>query len=458
MKQIFSALAAEFCNGKLIGADLPITSITTDSRKIENGCMFIAIKGERFDGHSFIEQAWSLGADCVLSQTAFDVPEGKALILVEDTRAAMLRIANGYRNLFDICLVNITGSVGKTTTKDMTAAVLSQGGKTLKTEGNFNNDIGVPITLFRLEDDIKTAVVEIGMNHFGEIDTLASACEPNIGIITNVGVSHIENLGSREGILKAKCEMLPHIKKGGYAVLNADNDMLATIKGREKEFGLPENVTAVWYGRDKSNDVWANDVVSHGIDGMECTIHMAVGEIRVHITTAGEHMVQNALAAAAAGEIIGLTPEQIKNGIEGFEPTGKRMEVIRLKNGGTIINDCYNANPVSTKAAIDVLSECDGKKTAVLGDMGELGSFGAEMHREVGEYCAKKNIDHVVAIGELSKNMYNACKDKVAKAEYFATVADYIATNPTVSDNEYILVKASHFMKFEQITSILENR
>ena len=224
MTAITAKQAADFCGGKLLGKSDEITYITTDSRAVKDKSLFAAIRGEKFDGHSFIKAAWEHGAVCVLSEQEIPVPEGKGLILVDDTRKGLLKIAGGYRNLFDIPFTAVTGSVGKTTTKDIIAGVLSEKYNVLKTNGNFNNDIGVPITLFSLEKEHTAAVVEMGMNHRGEINVLAKAVTPQVGVITNVGVSHIENLGSREGILKAKCEMLPHIRKGGFAVLNGDDD------------------------------------------------------------------------------------------------------------------------------------------------------------------------------------------------------------------------------------------
>lgn len=442
--------AAAFCGGRLLGKNVSITYITTDSRAVKEDCLFVAIKGEKFDGHDFIEKAWENGASAVLSSKEINVPEGRSAIIVDDTRKAFLSLAKGYRNLFDIPVCAVTGSVGKTTTKDIIAAVLSEEYNVLKTNGNFNNDIGVPITLFSLEKEHTAAVIEMGMNHKGEIDVLAEAVTPNIGVITNVGVSHIENLGSREGILSAKCEMFPHIRKGGYAVLNGDDDMLSKVRGKEKEFGLSDDVKIIWYGTDKNCEIYAENIEILGIDGVKCTICTPKGDIDVIISVPGKHMVYNAMAAAAVGIIRNMSLENIKRGIENFVPTGKRMERVTLSNGAVIIDDSYNANPVSVKAAIDVLACCEGKKYAVLGDMFELGDFAENMHREVGAYAAQKGIDGIVAIGDVSVNIYEGAVDGGLKnASRFLTVDEFLQSGFIPEGT--VLIKASHSMGFSRI-------
>lgn len=455
MNNISSLQAAEFACGELRGFDGTIRHITTDSRTITKDCLFVALRGDRFDGHGFIEQAWEKGACTVMSEQMHNPPEGKGIIFVDNTRKALLNLAGGYRRMFDITLTNVTGSVGKTTTKDMIADVLSRKYSTLKTGGNYNNDIGVPITLFALDNTYETAVIEIGMNHFGEIDALAEVCAPDIGVITNIGVSHIENLGSREGILQAKCEMLPYIKKGGFAVLNGDDDMLKRLYGNAEKYGLPPEVNIIWYGIGENNDIWADNIVSLGLNGTKCNIHTPIGNIDVYISVAGEHMVLNALAAAAVGFIRGLDSVMIKDGIENFRPTGKRMEIFELNSGVKIIDDSYNANPVSMKAAIDVLASCEGTKIAIVGDMGELGKHGIEMHAEIGRYLAKKNIDGVIGIGVLSENI---CKEAeingITFVRHFDTVQDLLKEDFVPIGT--ILVKASHAMGFSIIVDSLK--
>lgn len=450
-----SEQAAGFAGGRLSGENALIKYITTDSRAVKEGCLFAAIKGEKFDGHSFIDKAWENGAVCVLSSKDIEVPQGRGAIIVEDTRKALLKLAGGYRDLFDIPVCAVTGSVGKTTTKDMIAAVLSEKYNVLKTSGNYNNDIGVPITLFSLEKEHTAAVVEMGMNHRGEIDVLAEAVTPKIGVITNVGVSHIENLGSREGILAAKCEMFPHIRKGGYAVLNADDDMLSKVRGREVEYGLSEDVKVIWYGAGDDAGIRAENIEILGIDGVKCLIHTPKGSFEAVISVPGRHMVYNAMAATAAGIIEDMELEDIKRGIENFVPTGMRMERTKLSNGAVLIDDSYNANPVSVKAALDVLAACEGKKYAILGDMFELGGFAEEMHRDVGHYAAMKGIDGLTAIGENSVKIYEgALEGGLKNAVSFLTVDEFLKSGFVPEGT--VLIKASNSMGFSRIADDLK--
>ena len=427
-----------------------IKSVTTDSRKITEGCLFIPLKGERFDGHDFINQAFEKGAVCCLSEKSIDC--GGVVIYVEDTRKALLDLASFYRGLFDIKVCAITGSVGKTTTKDMIASVLSQKYNTLKTQGNFNNDIGLPLTVFNLEEEHQAAVLEMGMNNFGEISRLTAVGRPDVAVITNVGVSHIENLGSREGILKAKCEIFESMNENGIAVLNGDNDMLSTLKGKEK-------LKTIWFGIEDKSGFYADNIVEKGIEGVSCTIHYKEKSIDVNISVPGSHMVLNALAAAAVGYSFGLSMEEIKKGIESFVPTGMRMEIKKMPCGVTLINDSYNANPVSTKAAIDVLEKSEGIKTAVLGDMLELGTFAEKLHFEVGQYAAQKGIDNIICIGEISESMYKgALSVKKEGVKYFKSLDEFFENgfNDLLIKDSTMLIKASHSMAFEKIAERLQ--
>ena len=427
-----------------------IKSVTTDSRKITEGCLFIPLKGERFDGHDFINQAFEKGAVCCLSEKNIDC--SGVVIYVEDTRKALLDLASFYRGLFDIKVCAITGSVGKTTTKDMIASVLSQKYNTLKTQGNFNNDIGLPLTVFNLEEEHQAAVLEMGMNNFGEISRLTAVGRPDVAVITNVGVSHIENLGSREGILKAKCEIFESMDENGIAVLNGDNDMLSTLKGKEK-------LKTIWFGIEDKSGFYADNVTEKGIEGVSCTIHYKEKSIDVSISVPGSHMVLNALAAAAVGYCFGLSMEEIKKGIESFVPTGMRMEIKKMPCEVTLINDSYNANPVSTKAAIDVLVKSEGVKTAVLGDMLELGDFAEKLHFEVGRYAAEKRIDNIICIGKISESMYKgALSVKKEGVKYFKSLDEFFDNgfNDLLIKDSTMLIKASHSMAFEKIAERLQ--
>lgn len=444
--QIRASELAAAIGAKLIGEDTIISSISTDTRKITAGSLFVALKGERFDGHKYIEQAFESGAAAAVSQEEKD---GKCIILVEDTHKALGDIARWYRSSMNVKVVGITGSVGKTTTKDMVAAVLSQKYNVLKTEGNFNNDIGVPLTLFRLEPENEVAVVEMGMNHFDEISYLTGIAKPDLAIITNVGVSHIENLGSREGILKAKCEIFENMGDKPK-IVNGDDDMLITVKDKFSNVRL-------FSAKDSSAEVYACNIQPKGVEGISCEIIGGGIDIEVNIPVPGIHMVSNALAAASAALELGLNAEQIKKGIEGFKPTAMRMSVDKA-DCFVVLNDVYNANPVSTKAGIEVLSYAEGKTCCILGDMLELGSFSKKLHAEVGEYAVNKNIDAVVCIGAESKAMYEAAhKLRDNNVYYFADKESFMAEAENIlSRGMTVLVKASRGMHFEAIVDYLK--
>lgn len=442
---------AENVGGKLIGADVEINSVSRDSREIGENCLYVPLKGENFDGHSFIEGACSNGAAAVLTEREneqYTVPA----VIVKDTRLALGDIARYYRkSLKNLKVVAITGSVGKTTTKDIVASVISEKFKTVKTQGNYNNDIGVPLTIFNIEEDTEVAVIEMGMNHFGEIDYLSSIALPDIGVITNVGVSHIENLGSREGILKAKCEIFNHMAEDSYKILNGDDDMLITVEGKYNNL--------CYCGLNKSYAVYANNIAEKGLKGISCKIHLDDDRISipVDIPVPGKHMVQNAMIAAAVGHKLGLNADEIKSGIENFKPTANRMDIFETSKY-TVINDVYNANPQSVKAGIDVLKSCQGTTCCILGDMFELGEKAAEYHAEVGQYAVKKGIDYVVCVGELSENMYEAAAMGTNNVTYFKTKEEFIESIDNILPKKAtILVKASRGMHFEKIIDRLRS-
>lgn len=448
MKLLLSEIA-KATGGELTGEDIVINSITRDSRQISENCLYVPLKGEKFDGHDFINMACENGARAVLTERRdekYTVP----FVKVGDTRLALGDIARFYRQkLKNIKIIAITGSVGKTTTKDMTASVISQRYKTAKTQGNYNNDIGVPLTVFSFDEDTEAAVVEMGMNHFNEIEYLSSIALPDIAIITNVGVSHIENLGSREGILKAKCEIFSHMADNSLKILNGDDDMLITAADKYK------NICFAHIGG--KGELYADKVTENGLDGTSCVLHIGETSIPVNIPVAGRHMVLNALLAARAGIELGLTGDEIKRGIEEFKPTAMRMDVFHTDKY-TVINDVYNANPQSVKASLDVLASCAGKKCAVLGDMFELGENAPCYHAEVGEYAGLKAIDLVVCIGRLSEYMYNACADKGGKTLYFKDMEEFINDiGSVIPADSTVLVKASRGMHFEKIIEKLRS-
>ena len=425
-----------------------ICAISTDTRKIDKNSLFVPFKGENFDGHKFIEDAFEKGAICALSNERLH--GSKPVILVEDTRQAFCDLAMYYLTLFDVKVIGITGSVGKTTTKDIIAGVLETKYKVLKTEGNFNNDIGLPKTIFNLKDEHEVIVLEMGMNNFGEIDRLSKVARPDIGVITNVGVSHIENLGSREGILKAKSEIFNYMEEDGVAVLNADDDMLYTIKDKIKQ-------KTNWFGIKNHVEYFAKDIETKGIEGINANLSISGQDIQVSIKIPGEHMVLNAICAAAVGNILGLGLDEIKKGIENFIPTAMRMDIIKTGKI-TIINDAYNANPVSMKAAIDVLCGSTGRKVAIIGDMFELGTFAEELHYDVGEYIGNKKIDISICIGKNGYNIYKGIIEYGSEAFYFETQDDFISQGleGIIKCGDICLVKASRGMNFERTVERLQ--
>ena len=425
--------------------------VVIDSRLVKAGYIFIATKGEHVDGHSFIEKVYEMGALGVICEKAPDAPKG-AYILVKDSFQALEALAEYYRTQLSIKVVGITGSVGKTSTKEFIASVCSKGFRTLKTRGNYNNEVGLPLTVLRIRSDCEVAVLEMGISDFGEMHRLSKVAKPDICVITNIGQCHLENLGTRDGILKAKTEIFDFLDLHGRVCLNGDDDKLCTITsvhGRQPLF----------FGMDSKNAVYASDYQNKGLEGSAITIHCKE-EAQESVFSAviplpGEHMVYNALAATAVGTLLGLTKEQIQEGIRDVQPVNGRDHVIHA-GSITIIDDCYNANPVSMKAGIDLLAQAaDSRKIAILGDMFELGVNEKELHAEVGAYAAQKGIDVIICVGTLCKCLY----DGVKKAENTDCMAYYFEDKESmlekvhelIGDGDTVLVKASHGMHFEEV-------
>lgn len=444
--------AAEAVGGSY-DKDGQFTGVSIDSRNIPENGMYIAIKGERFDGHDFIPNAFESGAACVISEK--DIPgAAKSVIRVADTRKALIALASYYRKKFDIPVVGLTGSVGKTTTKEMVAAVLRKKFNVLATEGNLNNDIGLPRMCLRLDDSITAAVFEMGMSGFGEIDTLTNIARPSIGIITNIGVSHIEKLGSREGILKAKLEILNGMEKDAPILLNADDDMLMGAKDSIEN-------PVITYGCDSSAaDCRAMNIVQTD-EGMEFTLSYEGESLAVTIPAVGKHNVYNALAAFVCGKKLGLDSEQILEGLRDYVPTGMRQKIVNV-SGVTLIEDCYNASPDSIKASLGVLTtiKCTGRRIAVLGEMLELGSYGPEGHRQCGECAEKLGVDILYAVGGENAGWYIKGSGEMAeegKAKLFATkeeLSEKLISK--IKPGDAVMFKASRGVKLEQVIEALE--
>ncbi len=430
-----------------VTVDTSFTGVYTDSRKPVKGGLFIALEGERFDGHDFIENALADGAAAVMCRKKTDTH--LPVIYVEDTKKALLALAAYYRGLFDIPVAGLTGSVGKTTTKEMTALVLSSEFETVKTQGNLNNDIGMPMTLFNLEESTQAAVIEMGMNHKGEISTLTKVSRPDIAIITNIGVSHIENLGSRENILSAKLEILEGMKKGSPLIVNGDNDLLSAV--------TLDDYDIVFFGIDNADcHVRAVDIEMYD-DRTVCNILYEGKKYICHIPVAGIHNVYDALAAFAAGVKLGIAPEKASEAIAAYVPAGMRQKTV-VKNGITFIEDCYNASPDSVKAGLNTLSAMSAKrKIAVLGDMLELGDYSETAHRETGRYAAEKGIDILFAYGEASACIYDEANKNGIKEVYHYTDEKSLADvlSECIREKDAVLFKASRGMKLENIIHII---
>ena len=449
------------CGGRYIGTEAEkkteVLGVVIDSRQVESGYLFVALPGEKVDGHKFIPDVFAKGAAAVLSEQQLEDPAGP-YILVESTTKALRDLAEYYRKSLDIKVVGITGSVGKTSTKEMIASVLSEKYRVLKTEGNYNNEIGLPLTIFKIRAEHEVAVLEMGISEFGEMHRLATMANPDICVITNIGLCHLENLKTRDGILKAKTESFAHLKKDGIAILNGDDDKLSTVRQvGDKEpvfYGMEEKME---YREDAKKSVYATGVENLGLYGMQARIHTPEGERDVRIPIPGEHNVYNALAATAVGLSLGLSLDQISSGILKAKTIGGRTNLLNT-GSMTVIDDCYNANPVSMKASIDVLATAEGRKIAVLGDMGELGENEKKLHYEVGEYLAKKEIDVLFCAGELSEEIAKAAQkeSKTCEVYYFKT-RDALLEQllPFLKKGDTVLVKASHFMEYPKIVKAL---
>ena len=444
--------------GKLLGEfgyiNRMVGRVETDSRTIHAGSLFVPLVGERFDGHAYINAALEGGAaGCFTQRERESYLPGKFYIKVGSTQKALRDLARHYKQKFRIPFVAVTGSVGKTTTKDMVAAVLGERFKVLKTEGNFNNEVGLPLTLLRLNSNHEICVVEMGMNHFGEIEYLSSIVEPDVAVITNIGDSHIENLGSRENILKAKCEIFSHMDpKKGYVILNGDDPLLEPLRA-----SLP--FQSVLVGTAEGLDYRATGVESDGEKSVRCHVRTPRSGFDVEIPALGNHMLYPTLTAAAVAEHFGMTGGEIARGVLRFAPTKMRMNILKRGDGITILNDAYNANPQSMRAAVEVLSKSGGDyKIAVLGDMFELGPFAPTLHAGVGAYLGKAGIDCLVAVGELARHIYDAAKDAMVPQVYWCETKE--EAKPILAElvkpNSTILVKASRGMAFEELVDDLK--
>ncbi len=439
--------AATALNAKLIGADVAFDSVGSDSRNIKAGQLFIAIKGENFDGNAFAAEAINKGAAAVMVSDAATV--ARPALVVHDTRLALGGLAKYWRSKFSAPVVGVTGSNGKTTTKEMLTAILAAAtgdiNKVHATYGNLNNDIGLPLTLLKIKPQHEYVVAEMGMNHMGEIDYLTHIAKPNVAVINNANTAHIGELGSRENIARAKGEIFAGLQDGGIAVINADNDFA--------DYWQTLNVgrKVVTFGLHEQADVTASYQEQAGISQVNLTTPN--GQVSFELKVEGVHNISNALAASAAAYALGISNAHIAAGLQNFGGVYSRLERKAAVNGAVLIDDTYNANPDSMKAAIDVLAKQAGKKILVLGDMGELGADAKEMHAEIGAYAKASGLANLYCIGDLSKEMVSGFG---AGAQHFESPeAVAAALLPKLDNNSTVMVKGSRFMRMERVVSLL---
>lgn len=484
---------ADACGGELVlqGKDREeqVANVVLDSRLIAENGVFAATPGQKVDGHKFIGEVFAKGASLVITEKTPKQVEAEhgisqdcwgSYLLVSDVFQALKDIAEAYRRTLSIPVIGITGSVGKTSTKEFIAAVLSEKYKVLKTEGNFNNEVGVPLTLLRIGEEHQAAVVEMGISDFGEMHRLSKMVRPDICVITNIGQCHLETLKTRDGILQAKSEIFDYMAEDGEVCLNGGDDKLCTlseVKGRKPHFfGLGDNPKEEVYAEKiQSRGLWGSDAElvlctekeggAAGVPASEkknADPAFVSERFSVHVPLPGRHMVLNAAAAACVGRLLGLSAEEIRAGIGNAETVGGRAHLMQLPEY-TLIDDCYNANPVSMKAAIDLLSMADTEKVAVLGDMFELGEDSDKLHRETGQYAVLAGVDRIYCVGEHSRHMYEGAKKEVSKQQRLLYFADREALVDALNaDRENmipkgctVLLKASHGMQFTDIVRML---
>lgn len=443
----------EAINGSIYvdGGEYNYNSIETDTRNLKNNCIFIALKGYNFNGNEFLIDAIKKGSIiCIVDELKFsvsDIPKGATVIKVHDTKMALLSLAEAYRKKLNIKIIGITGSTGKTSTKDVTAAFLSSKFKVFKTQGNFNNEIGLPLMMFKIDESYDVAVLELGMSNFGEIHNLAKACRPDIALITNVGISHIENLKTRENILKAKLEITDFFSKENALIVNADNDMLCNLNS--------DSYKILKTSMEHTDCDIKADIMEENLNNIKFRV-IDKGQDKgiLNLPLMGLHNVQNSLLAYGASKILGLTVEDMQRGLENLECTSMRLDVIKAKDK-TIIDDSYNASPDSMKAAINVLKQFNGRKIAVLGTMKELGDESKNSHKEVGEYAKKNGVETLIVISEFQDDFKEGFGEEGFYA-YTSIAESESGLDKILKDGDIVLIKASRSMHFEELVKYLK--
>ena len=440
--------AAASIHGNLAGEDLLFNGCSTDSRRMAGGELFIALRGEHFDGHAFVDQARDNGAAAAMVEKIFSGRDGMPLLIVDDTRRAMGSLAGFWRSCFSIPLIAVTGSNGKTTVKEMIASILSRTAPVLSTTGNLNNDIGVPMTLFSLADHHRFAVIEMGANHPGEIAALTRIARPTVAIITQCAPAHLEGFGSIDGVAKAKAEIFEGLKQGGTAIVNADDDYAGLWRDKARTFHQ------ISFSMRSAADIYATDIsFDPATNEYSFVLHVDDVETGVQLPLPGTHNIQNALAAAACSVALGIDIKTIREGLENVEPIKGRLQIKRGRCGARICDDTYNANPASLNAALSVVSAYPGRHWLILGDMGELGSATASMHYAAGENARAAGFERLFALGPLSAQAvagFGTGAMHFAAAEQLAEVV-----NAGLSEDVNVLVKGSRAMAMERIVDAI---
>ena len=435
--------AAAMVQGKASGGNPVFSGVSTDTRSVRAGELFVALRGERFDGHAFLDQAKKAGAVAAMVDREFSGTPPMPALVVEDTKLALGALARGWRARFTPQLIAVTGSNGKTTVKEMLAAILrSHAGEdaVLATTGNLNNDIGLPLTLLRLREQHRCCAIELGMNHKGEIATLAEIASPSVALVNNAQREHLEFMNSVAEVAAENGSVYAALAADGVAVINADDahaDFFRNTAGKRRvvDFGLERKATV------------SGGYVLKALTS-EIEIRTPAGETRATLAIPGLHNVRNALAAAACAHAVGIAEKTIGEGLNAFRPYIGRLQVKQARNGATVIDDSYNANPDSVRAAIDVLAACPAPTVLVLGDMGEVGEQGEAFHREVGAYAFSKKITHLYALGEATRHAVSAFG---GGGRHFDSVESLVAA----IQGKSILVKGSRFMKMERVVAAL---
>ncbi|WP_302627028.1 UDP-N-acetylmuramoyl-tripeptide--D-alanyl-D-alanine ligase [uncultured Eubacterium sp.] len=454
LKNMTLSNIAKACNGVYFGdenlKEKEITGVEKDSRLIKEGFLYLPFVGARVDGHDFIPQVFEKGASCTLSEKDLENVCGP-YIKVDSVAEALKDIAEFYREQLSCKIIGITGSVGKTSTKEIIASVLSEKYQVLKTEGNYNNEIGMPLTILKIRNYHEIAVIEMGISDFEEMHRLAKVSKPDVCVITNIGTCHLENLGDRDGVFRAKTEIFDYAKEDCFVVLNGDDDKLIQIhqvKGKSPLF----------FGIHSRQDISIITYKENGVLGTEVEIKYFDDILKTVIPIPGFHMLYNVMAATCIGVHFDMTLEEVDRGIRKLKAINGRNNIFTA-HGITVIDDCYNANPMSMKASLNVLSKAQGRKVAVLGDMFELGKNEVELHAQVGEEAAKLGIDLVICIGNLSRNIAEAAKRGSGHVLHFAHKEDFMTKiEDYIKEGDTVLIKASNGMKFSTIVTKLKEK